>query len=138
MLLSLQFVHESRLFLESRLLLESRWFLQIGETIDHRHHYEMHPICSLQRHDRLTNGVTITQALRCQVDGYMADGCFERKIVWLEMPRPWLPVHHGSSRFDSMHFVVVIMILMVAGFDSSRCLISNRMQLLSHAFELLG
>jgi hypothetical protein len=32
------------------------------------YHYEMHPICSLQRHDRLTNGVTITQALRCQVD----------------------------------------------------------------------
>jgi hypothetical protein len=26
----------------------------------------MHPICSLQRHYRLTNGVAITQALRCQ------------------------------------------------------------------------
>jgi hypothetical protein len=59
----------------------------------------MHPIGTLQRHDRLTNGVTITQALRCQIE-QMADGCFERKIVLLELPRPWslVPVHHGNSR----------------------------------------
>ena len=71
MLLSLQFVQESRLFLESRCFLESRWFLEIRETIDHIYHYEMHPMCSLQRHDRLTNGVTITQALCCQVDTWL-------------------------------------------------------------------
>jgi hypothetical protein len=82
MLLSLQFVHESRLFLESRLLLESRWFLQIGETIDHIYHYEMHPICSLQRHDRLTNGVTITQALRCQVDTWLMGALREKSFGW--------------------------------------------------------
>ena len=80
MLLSLQFVHESRLFLESRLLLESRWFLQIGETIDYIYHYEMHPICSLQRHDRLTNGVTITQALRCQVDTWLMGALREKSF----------------------------------------------------------
>ena len=62
---------ESRSFLKSRLFLESRLLLEIGETIDHIYHYEMHPICSLQRHDRLTNGVTITQALRCQVDKWL-------------------------------------------------------------------
>ena len=82
MLLSLQFVHESRLFLESRLLLESRWFLQIGETIDHIYHYEMHLICSLQRHDRLTNGVTITQALRCQVDNWLMGALREKSFGW--------------------------------------------------------
>jgi hypothetical protein len=29
---------------------------------------EMYPMCSLQRHHRLTNGVTITQALRCRFE----------------------------------------------------------------------
>ena len=82
MLLSLQFVHESRLFLESRLLLESRWFLQIGETIDHIYHYEMHPICSLQRHHRPSKGVTITQALRCQVDNWLMGALREKSFGW--------------------------------------------------------
>ena len=74
---------------------------------------EMHPICSLQRHHRLTNGVTITQALRCQSEkGWW--------VLWennrffdclLELPCPWLPVHLGSSRLDSMHFVRMILSL---------------------------
>jgi hypothetical protein len=48
-----------------------RFLFEIRETmhhIYHIYHYEMHPICSLQRHHRLNKGVTITQALRCQVD----------------------------------------------------------------------
>ncbi len=82
MLLRVQLVHESRWFLESRLLLKSRWFLQIGETIDHMYRYEMHPICSLQRHDRLTKGVAITQALRCQVDTWLMGALREKSFGW--------------------------------------------------------
>ncbi len=35
------------------MFLETRLFAEMGESMDdHLHHYEMHPICSLQRHDR--------------------------------------------------------------------------------------
>jgi hypothetical protein len=57
-------------------------FLEIRETIDHNYHFEMHPICSLQRHDRLTNGVTITQALRCQVDKWLMGALREKSFGW--------------------------------------------------------
>ena len=80
----------------------------------------MHPTCTLQRrrHDRRTNSVTITQALRCQVEQIMmADGCFERKIVSLELPRLWLPVHRShESRLDSMHFGRMILVLFGADY----------------------
>ena len=79
----------------------------------------MHPICSLQRHYRLTNGVTITQALRCQFEkGWWV---LWEKNRFLELPCPWLPVHLGSSRLDSMHFVRLILI--VVGADSCNNLI---------------
>ncbi len=69
----------------------------------------MHPICSLQRHYRLTNGVTITQALRWQFEkGWWV---LWEKNCFLELPCPWLPVHLGSSRWDSMHFIRLILIL---------------------------
>ncbi len=35
------------------MFLKTRLFAETGESMDdHLHHYEMHPICSLQRHDR--------------------------------------------------------------------------------------
>jgi len=71
--------------LESGLFLESGLLFEIRETMDHIvhiDHYEMHPICSLQRHDRLTNGVTITQALRCQVDIWLMGALREKSFGW--------------------------------------------------------
>ncbi len=72
-LLSLQFF-ESGMFLDQEcfwnqdgfwnvlgmfeMFLETRLFPEIREsTDDHLHHYEMHPICSLQQKDRLITGV---------------------------------------------------------------------------------
>jgi hypothetical protein len=52
--------------------------IEIGETTVHIYHYELHPMGSLQRHDRqtkacvmVTRSVTITQALRFQVDRWL-------------------------------------------------------------------
>ena len=63
-----------------KIVLESILSFEIRETMDLICHYEMHPICSLQRHDRLTNGVTITQALRCQMDIWLMGALREKSF----------------------------------------------------------
>ncbi len=67
-------------------------------------------------------------------DRFWNQDCFSNQILLFEIRESsqWLPVHHGSSRFDSMHFVVVIMILYccsVAGFDNFEAAV--RFQLMS-------
>ena len=81
-------------------------------------------MCSLQRHDRLTNGVTITQALRCQVDtwlmGALREKSFGATATCVVTGSPWqLTIRLHAFLCNDSDFVLLLSSITPAGFAAA-------------------